>query len=178
MPFYDALTSGYVIRLPFDLELRKIDNGIFLRWKTEESLVTTHAEEQAPLLPKPFGNEQGVVFKFGFEYVIKTPPGYSTLFTHPFNQHDLPFRTFSGVVDTDVFTLPVLFPFQVLDVFEDLYIVKQGTPVVQMIPFKRENWNKKVIKYNSHQTKINTINYLSTIVSAYKSKFWHRKSYK
>ncbi len=177
MPFYDALTSGYVFTLPLDLEFRKVDGNILIRWKTDQEAISMHDKEQAPLLPKPFGNEQGVIFKFEFDYQIKTPPGYSVLFTHPLNQHDLPFRSFSGIVETDTYPLPVIFPFQVLDIFEDIYIVKKGTPVIQMIPIKRENWQKTKEKYDKADTKKRRIYYLSKIVNAYKSRFWVKKSY-
>ena len=74
--------------------------------------------------------------------MIKTPPGYSVLFTHPMNWHYLPFYSLSGVVDTDTYTMPVLFPFMMKNNFEG--IIPKGTPVIQIIPFKRDDWKSNI----------------------------------
>jgi hypothetical protein len=84
-------------------------------------------------------------YKFTSPYVIKTPPGYSCIFTHPFNQVS-PFLTLTGVVDTDMHPLAVQFPFLMLKDWEGT--IKAGTPIVQIIPFKRDDWNHSVNKPN------------------------------
>jgi hypothetical protein len=50
--------------------------------------------------------------------------------------------TLTGVVDTDAYPLVVLFPFMMKNTFEG--VIEKGTPVVQIIPFKREDWKKRI----------------------------------
>ena len=78
---------------------------------------------------------------WSFDFSLKTPKGYSVLFCHPLNRFELPFQTFSGVVETDEYNQGTHFPFYIkkLNVGE-IIIIKKGTPIVQIIPFKRENW--------------------------------------
>jgi hypothetical protein len=112
--------------------------------------------------------------------IAKAPKGYSILYTHPLNRHDLPFRTFSGVVESDNYDLPVNFPFQLIISLKENenLIVPKGTPVVQFIPIKRENWNhEKIVEQNLYkrQKASNLIN--GTLVNAYKKLFWVKKTY-
>jgi hypothetical protein len=102
------------------------------------------------------------------------------LFTHPLNRHDLPFRTFSGVVETDSYTLAVQFPFQFTKELEkgESYIIEKGTPVVQMVPIKRDSWEREKIEPNENEIKKNAFEYFSTISRSYKKNFWQKKEYK
>ena len=40
-----------------------------------------------------------LIVKFINPWVVKTPPGYSTLFLPPLNQFDVPFQVISGLVE-------------------------------------------------------------------------------
>jgi hypothetical protein len=177
-PFLDGLTAGYMFSLPFDVEFRKKADGFFdIRWATEVHYIATHGADQTPGLPSPIGGSKDV-FKWRPRWRIITPRGYSALFTHPINRHDLPFRTFSGVVDTDTYNIDVDFPFQVLDdKLEDIYILKKGTPICQVIPFKRDSWSSKSLPADENQTRKNYFDLKSQIVRSYKNKFWHKKTY-
>ena len=177
-PFLDGLTAGYMFVLPFDIEFRKKDDGFFdIRWATEVTYVGSHGAEQTPGIPTPMGGSQSVL-KWRPRWRIITPKGYSALFTHPINRHDLPFRTFSGVVETDTYSLDVDFPFQILDdKFEDISILKKGTPICQVIPFKREDWKSESIPADENQTRKSYFDLKSEIVRSYKKKFWQKKSY-
>jgi len=177
-PFLDGLTAGYMFSLPFDVEFRKKADGFFdIRWATEVHYIATHGADQTPGLPPPIGGSKDV-FKWRPRWRIITPRGYSALFTHPINRHDLPFRTFSGVVDTDTYNIDVDFPFQILDdKLEDIYILKKGTPICQVIPFKRDSWSSKSVPADENQTRKNYFDLKSQIVRSYKNKFWHKKTY-
>ena len=176
-PFLDALTSGYIFELPFDLEFRKESGGMRVRWATNVNLIGSHGPEQAPGLPAPFGGNESL-FKWRPGWRISTPKGYSALFTHPLNRHELPFRTFSGVVDTDMYELGVEFPFQLLDTFDkNITILEKGTPICQVIPFKRENWVSEQIPFDEDKNKLNGFKLKSKIVRSYKTQFWQKKTY-
>jgi hypothetical protein len=178
-PFLDALTFGYVWYLPIDLEIRKNYEGFdyFFRWRTEGNFITHHSFDQHPSLPASFnGNDS--VSKFQFDFIIKTPPGYSTFFTHPINRHDLPFRTFSGIVDTDTYNLSVQFPFQLLNFKDDFLIIEKNTPVCQFFPFKRENWKSQTKKIDELDLRKKIFYFKSFIKRSYKNNFWHPKEFK
>jgi hypothetical protein len=177
VPFLDALTCGYIWELPSDLEFRKFGDDISIRWRFGHNVVSSHSQEQHPFLPSIEATGKGDVFKFGFNYQIETPKGYSTLFTHPLNRHDLPFRTFSGVVDTDVYQLSVQFPFQIVKPFEEVFILEQGTPVIQFIPIKRDNWTHSVDSFDENKQLRKRYEFFSHIQSVYKKHFWVKKSY-
>jgi hypothetical protein len=177
-PFLDALTSGYMFELPFDIEFRRNEEGMInIRWATNVNYIGSHGPDQAPGLPGPVGGSESLL-KWRPGWRIITPKGYSALFTHPLNRHDLPFRTFSGVVDTDMYELGVEFPFQLLNTIEeDIFILKKGTPICQVIPFKREDWKSEEVPFDEDANKKNGFKLKSEIVRSYKRQFWKKKNY-
>ena len=176
-PFLDALTSGYVFCLSNDLEIINQGNNNFtFRWGTANTVITDHTKVQHPLLPSPF-NGSDSVFKFHNDFIIKTPKGYSTYFTHPVNQHDYPFRTLTGIVDTDTYMQTVHFPFQLLSLDKDITILETGTPLCYFIPFKRDSWKSETEKYDEELIQKTNFNYGSRIYRAYKSLHWVKKKF-
>ena len=55
----------------------------------------------------------------------------------PLNRHQPVFQLFSGVVDTDTYQSLIHFPF-VATAADGVYTLEKGTPLVQVIPFRRE----------------------------------------
>lgn len=178
-PLLDALGAGYMFELPFDIEFRRNERGeIGVRWATNINLISGHGPDQAPGLPSPVGGYP-TLLKWRPGWRIITPPGWSTLFTHPLNRHDLPFRVLSGVVDTDSYPLGVEFPFQILNTLEkDIVILEKGTPICQAIPIKREDWQAGELKpFDEDEHKKAGFDLKATIFKSYKRKFWHKKRY-
>ena len=177
-PFLDALTHGYMYELPFDIEFRRDNFGkLGIRWATGIDLISGHTPEQHEGLAKPYDGYDGVL-KWKFTYRIITPPGYSCLFTHPLNRNDLPFRTLSGIIETDTYPGVIEFPFQLLDNFdENVYIMEKGTPLCQIIPFKRDNWEGKKLEYNELSMAKAHFDLKSKIVRSYKTQWWKKKSF-
>jgi hypothetical protein len=175
-PFLDAITAGYIWPAPVDIEIKKGLDGIhYFRWRTEEVVVTEHTKQQHPGLPKAF-NGQDFVMKWAFDYIIQTPKGYSTYFTHPINRYDLPFITFSGIVDTDKYKRPVQFPFQIVS-NDEYFIIEKGTPLCQFFSFKRDFWKSKINIIDEIEIKKTNFDFKSKIQRAYKNKFWEKKIY-
>ncbi len=177
-PFLDALSFGYVWSTPFDLEIRKDEKNIVISWRNDYSLVAQHTRVQYPGFKK-FMNTQQDILKWEFPFTIKTPPGYSTVFTHPFNRNDLFFNTLTGIVDTDSYEIPVTFPFSLKEdlIPNGITIVEKGTPVCQFFPVKREPWVSKINKCDEKIYEKNRFNFNSKIVRAYKTSFWQKKSF-
>jgi hypothetical protein len=144
IPVLDALTSGYFLVTKRDVsfkydqeknESKFIGNGI------SKKEITMHPISQIGdmQLSKEFIK---YTFKWGNPYTIKTPEGYSCIFTHPLNGTESPFYSLAGVVDTDSYFQPVLFPFLMKNNFEGT--IKAGTPIIQIMPFKRDDWKHVV----------------------------------
>ena len=147
-PFIDAMTYGFLIPLPcdvtvkdgefsweFDLPVNSVDN--FTR-----SPIAFHDPSQ--VAGTPFHQGDRFAIKFNNFWSIEAPPGYSLLFTHPVNRADLPFTTITGLVDSDRYRdSRVNFPAHWHDMNFNGVLAK-GTPVVQCIPVKREQWQARV----------------------------------
>jgi len=176
-PFLDALTTGYMAVLPSDLEVKKTNDGeLFFNWRVEGDLVSLHTKDQHPGLPNIIDSQDSII-KFTFSFRIKTPKGYSVLFTHPLNRHDLPFRTFSGIVDTDEYPQEVQFPFQLNKEITEPIIIEKGTPICQIIPFKRDDWKSTKDKYDENLVLKSRFDFASKIIRSYKNQFWSKKNY-
>jgi hypothetical protein len=76
-------------------------------------------------------------------WFYETPPGYSVLVTHPMNRYDLPFIVQSGIIEADIWGLPVFVAFFLNRNFRGT--IPKGTPIFQMIPIKRDSWQMEVV---------------------------------
>jgi hypothetical protein len=173
MPVFDAIISGYIITLPADVYVSIKEEKQFFEWSTL-GLISFHPIEQAPEHP---ARNQHAYPKWMNPWAIKTPKGYSTLFTQPMHREAV-FTILPGIVDTDTYSAPVNFPMVINDPnFEGL--IPKGTPIAQVIPFKREGWQmeigsmKELVEQNSITQKLQT-----KFFDRYKSMFWSRKEYK
>ncbi|WP_374653897.1 hypothetical protein [Phenylobacterium sp.] len=146
-PFVDALTTGFLIPLMCDVH---VERGEF-SWDFEapaagggwpRSPIGFHDAAQAA--GTPLFDDDRFLIKFHNAWTVETPPGYSLLFTHPFNRFDLPFTTLTGMVDCDRYhDAWIHFPAHWRDEgFSG--VLPAGTPVAQCVPVKREAWSLSV----------------------------------
>jgi hypothetical protein len=174
MPFFDAITSGYIYRLDTDVEVSLDDNGKpILNWGGDVMVCDKRLMIDVAV---PYQHHP-VHFGFKMHWYYETPPGYSLLITHPMNRHDLPFTVLSGIVDSDIWGLPVFISFFVKRNF--VGIIPKGTPLFQMIPIKRDEWEME-IDYSVKKHLINKVDEerrRSKIFAYYKSHAWRRKKY-
>lgn len=108
-------------------------------------------------------------------WMPQTPLGYSTLITHPLNRNDLPFTTLTFVIDSDKYWADRRIPFFIKKGFEG--IIPKGTPMYQMIPFKRDSWKKTKSEFD--EVGLEKMKYWITkyIKDGYKKQFWNIKDY-
>ena len=183
-PFRDSLSMGYFIFLNCDIEISEYTKeesvmllnkniGPKIIWRNGiPSPIGVHDERQ--IYNVEVGSEFfKIPFKFINNFSIKTPKGYSCLITHPLNRTDLPFYTLSAVVETDIYNGIINMPFLLKNNFTG--IIKRGTPIAQVIPFKRESWTKK--KDSSSKIK-DEDTLLRLEISRYSKKIWKRKEFK
>lgn len=135
MPVFDILSTGYIIPTYCDLLIRKKDRDIVYVTSHNQN-IEFHPTSQAPYHPNVSENPYP---KWINPWGIKTPKGYSVLLTSPFHNPNGFFTVMPAIVDTDTYDSPVNFPF-VLDNLDFEGIIPAGTPMVQVIPFKRDSW--------------------------------------
>ena len=91
-------------------------------------------------------------FKMRNPWNIVTPPGYSTLYLDPFQFQNKFFATWQGIIDTDTFNsnmdnAQIIFYPKV----NHSFTIPKGTPLCQIVPYKREEWNASYMQFD-HQT--------------------------
>lgn len=152
MPFFDSLNVGYCLETQFDILVSGPRNEKYLYW-TDGSIkiVITRSPDQNPTFPVPVGYSNQH-FAWNFLYNMQLPEGHSAIISHPFNRFDLPFVTLTGIVDADSPMSDGFIPFFIKNDFEGL--IPAGTPFLQVIPFKRDNWkaveDNKIIKHSKY----------------------------
>ena len=202
IPVLDSLSAGYILKMPQDLYVHHnfthgdkkdsafkfsygdqqqfIDN---LKLNLNKNILNTHDIEQlggkkggCPFVEK---NSNLNFYKIANPFRIKTPSGYSCLFIPPLNNRDDRFEIISGIVDTDTFPNYINFPivlngdkYPVLET-----IIEQGTPYVQIIPFKRQGWKMR-IKEDTQEKEVSELSVLGKLIYTYKNFFWDKKSWK
>lgn len=136
IPFLDAMTMGWILPLADDLHVTTTEDGeTKFYWSFHKQLV--HRQPARQLGPGMSEIPEDTIVQFrGFWYAV-APEGYSILITSPLNRFEPRFRPTSGVVDVDSF----LTGLNSVVLWEDgSYegVIEKGTPVVQVIPFKRD----------------------------------------
>ena len=171
-PVLDYNLSGYVIPLWMDMSIDTRDKCWF-EWPNKDyNLIHYHAGRQIEGSPlREELHESDSVFKLTCPWRIKTPPGYSCLFFSPF-YHRGPIEILPGIVDTDG-THGVNFPF-IVHQKKDFVIMKEGTPVIQILPFKRESWTHTMEEPDPEVQLKETWSLSRRFKDNYK-KLWHQK---
>jgi hypothetical protein len=174
MPVFDAITAGYIIPTYVDVYVRIEDNAPYFSWASYDA-ISFHPEEQFDKHPSKNGFAAP---KWRNPWGIKLPKGYSALFVSPMHNPNGIFTVLEGVVDCDKYTAPVNFPFLMNDTkFEGL--IPAGTPMVQVIPFKRENWQMNLGAEKEGKEMFDVTNRLShKFFDRYKTMFRTIKEYK
>jgi len=142
LPMIDAMDLGFIISTPIEQHIRVnqdcslIDVG---PTSTEfDKMLEFHSRDQVGGDNTPFGKLDPI--KFINPWVVKTSPGWSTLFIPPINRFEDRFICLGGLVDTDRYPKQVNFPGKWLKPgFDD--VLPAGTPLVTAIPIKRSHMN-------------------------------------
>jgi hypothetical protein len=203
MPFLDTLTSGYLLKMPQDLNVRhnvynKNEKGeVFkdsfqtfglhdqsqilysknINLNSEFDIHSLKQVEGSPIIEK---NKNLPFYKILNPWKIKTPKGYSCLFVPPLNNSDDRFSIIPGIVDTDTFPNEINFP---IVINGDKYpiletVIKKGTSYVQIIPFKRDSWKMSIQPRKQKEIKNSRLFYGLQLLNIYKDRYWSKKSWK
>ena len=175
-PLLDGLGSGYIIPLWADVMVERDEESHQILWKTQRDIFSLHGPSSRRIIA-PVGYDQ-VVYKYINCWIPQTPKGYSCLIISPLGYNDLAFKAIPAIVDTDSSTLELVFPMWIKTGFEG--IVEKGTPMVQIIPFKRDDWDSTFDYYEDGEYRdiIEEKNFNSTMVGHYLKNHHSKKKFK
>lgn len=140
MPFFDAMTLGFIVATPFDFHLRVANNGYSVEvvlppvdgleygLDSKELISAVPQDVVGKMFSKP-------VFKLETPYWVETAFGFSAFLTSLVNAPSN-FSVVSGMPDTDRMTTKIKVFFCWLG--EDgEHFIPAGTPIAQVFPVKR-----------------------------------------
>ena len=175
MPVFDSIVAGYILFTPVDVWVSQRDGQPWYEWPSFGP-IQFHPINQAPNHPSKGGHKVSYP-KWINSWAIKTKPGYSTLFVQPFHRESV-FSILPAIVDTDKYDAPVNFPF-VLNNIKYKGLIPAGTPMAQVIPFKRDSWEMEIGDSNDfNEQNKTTIKLRSKFFDSYKTFFRQNKEYK
>jgi hypothetical protein len=185
--FLDILSSGYILKCPFDIYIdttegkQIFDIPAALKPLTDigsKQFIGSHDIKQVQGYPFDTNQYIEYLFRINMVWVVKTEPGYSTLYL-PLQHHEIsPLFPISAVIDSDEYPSNGLLSFLVKKDFKGF--IAKGTPLVQVIPFKRQDF---ISEHLETQEEVDKLNYIGAKIrtvfnSGYKKLLWHKKSYR
>jgi len=193
VPVLDAASNGYYIPAwcDFAISIRNVKNektgetelGLRVQPATDLNLfgqeaISSHAWGQVgddcPIQNYKIGK---ILFKFTNPWVIETPKGWSCLFKSP-PHHYCNVRIMEGVVDTDAYHRQVNFPFFWDGHEEGEYLIEAGTPLVHVIPFKREQTELQFDTWDEEQMIKDELLHMTKFHDNYRRLWWHKRKAK
>lgn len=179
---FDAMTYGYYLRLPMDVYIDA--TGDVLKFdmpgaakEFQQMLLSNHLKDQIAQYPIPEYYHPDVI-RIHPMWLVKTEDGYSSLFQAPIHNNECALKAIPGVIDTDSYPSDGFLSFFVPKGFKGT--IKQGTPFVQVLPFKREEWESSLSQDRNSDMEIaaNQLSVRSVFQNGYRVKKWFKKTFK
>lgn len=178
VPFLDTLTTGYIQETWTDIFIENRDGEIYFYYPGGPAPMKSREEEISNMMPRVSGFYT-TQFTWAPPWMPQLPNGYSIILTHPLNRNDLPFQTLTGIIDSDSFTHSEEgsnIPFLIKEGFTGL--IKKGTPMYQIIPFKRDHWISEIAEYDQ-DAQIKIVQGIKQhFWGAYRKLHWSEKKFK
>ncbi|MBV7259369.1 hypothetical protein [Erythrobacter crassostreae] len=173
LPMTDAFSLGFVIPLPYDVQLQvpADEVNIEMGWGEHCAFapIESHMPQQLGAPQPPFA--QVMPLKFINPWRIKVSDGYSLLFQPLVNRPEMPFYCFSGLVDCDRFDTTINFPF-IWTAGPGEFMLPAGSPMVQVIPIRRDAMIK------GHEVRASNEAELAQQMAASKRKYTEESTYR
>jgi hypothetical protein len=146
--------------------------------KLQADMFAVHAREQYEHLPINKDMYHKDLFRIFPFWSVGTPKGYSSIFLQPAYSDSSPLTALQAIVDTDSFVSNGHLSFLVEKDFKG--IIKKGTPLIQVIPFKRESWGKTLESVEKAENIFSTqgLKLRSVFSNGYKNFFRSKKEYR
>lgn len=154
----DYLKTGYVIPAWTDFIFRNIDNKLIINWGANANVSYGSVEsDQFPGLENSKKPLYGSFHKINTPWIIKTSPGVSCMILHPDWHRNDSWKSASGILHTDKIPVNLNWFFEwkkelsenIFD--EEIQVIRHGTPLMLVVPFKRTNFESE-IKYVNYDT--------------------------
>jgi len=176
-PLLDGMTHGYILETQYDYIIDQAPNnpdGFTLSWKVDEPVFQKHGQHSMNMETPPGYHKQPV--KFIWNMIPRTPKGYSLLFIQPMGHNDLPFKAIPAIVDADDDMTNYTIPGWISDHHEG--IIPAGTPVVQLIPIKRDDWEATFSYFEEDEHDIlDKRTFRANILNNYVNRIWKKKKF-
>jgi len=189
VPFKEAMSAGYTIPLWCDVNVhvaRANDDKLKASFEWNEKYSVVELGGGAPVLdfhpPQQLGgsacpystNHENGIPKLTSPWCITTPKGWSCLFKNYSGEIHSKFRILEGIVDTDKYYGNVNFPFIWTGEKEGTFELSRGFPLIQVIPFKREELKLQVERLDMDKRLLVQNKLTSVLRDGYKRFFWHK----
>lgn len=174
----DLLTTGYLLKTPCDIYLDATEKDLkFEVHELHQQSISMHSREQVDAWDFDREKYMDDVFRIHPMWVVGTQKGYSTLFIHPSFHNNLPFEIVPAIIDTDMYVSDGPFSMIVKKGFKG--VIEAGTPLVQCIPYKREEFEANILEKPDLKV-LNTLPYVlkHKFGGAYKKLLWEKKVFK
>lgn len=180
MPFLDSLTTGYIQKLHTDVYISYEKDKINYHFPSKP-IPLEHRGNVSTAIDDSFYQ---IEFVWKMYWTFLLPEGYSAIVTHPWNRNELPFVTLTGIIDSDnpqkrhYITSPEEggnIPMYIKNRFTGL--IPAGTPIYQIIPFKRESWKSSKEEYNEKTYLKHASLIWKKFWHAYKDNLWQKKDF-
>lgn len=176
---FDVMITGYFLKTPCDVHFYLDDNGK-IACKIDDENYQDFCTPRPPMLqfyqPDNYYLDH---FAWMIDWGIVLPPGYSALYLTPMNRFDLPFVNTTGIIDNDKINLSGSLPFFLQQGFTGT--IPAGTPYVQVFPFKREDWESRIVIEDPKVLHIknykNSKKYRVKDGGVYKNQDWEKRTY-
>jgi len=180
----DFLKTGYILPAWTDMSFRKYNSEIIFNMADNFPNIHhgVHVSDQYKGM-----DESQLPLSVGFHkvttpWIVKTSPGISLIITHPYWSRNKTFTTVSAVVHSDKAPLDLKWFFEFNQELPDTpnivniehQIIKRGTPLILLIPFKREKFKHK-IEYLSLENMNNMYRNATSSTVSWISDTWYNK---
>lgn len=174
VPFMEAMTAGFIIPMWSDMHVLAKGGEMTVNFPSNFPLPQSlghHGYEQMPNHPLADRAYGRILMKLINPWIVETAAGWSCLFTSPMNHLEHRLKILDGIVDTDTYYNNVNFPF-VWTGGDGSFMIRKGTPIVQVFPFKRAAHSMEVGPI-SEERRSEVSNKLGTVLNGgYRGMFW------
>jgi hypothetical protein len=184
LPIFDAMSFGYFLVSQSDITVDSTNPGGLVVTSDNDfnrELFSQHDLQQYDKYPIPSGHHSHVL-RIHPMWSVQTPKDYSALFINPVNNGSKNVNAIAGLIDTDNFISDGHLSFFVKE--NTIFKIKKGTPLVQVLPIKRESWQSLEMSVQEYKDAKNAQDGAGIMVNGehqlggYKKIFHVQKSFK
>lgn len=174
----DIITTGYVLKTPCDVFIDATGDRVeFQVPSMHRESIGMHSREQVESWDFDREIYMDDIFRIHPMWVVGTQKGISTIFIHPSFQDSLPLTVVPAIIDTDMYISDGPFSFRVKRGFKG--VIEKGTPIVQCIPYRREEFEANILEMPDLKALESVGRRLrSKFGGSYKATMWEKKVFK